>query len=382
MMRKGITAQEIAAQEITEQKITQQLLHHKVACNDCDGHYDYVDSSSLRPVERFFGGTLQLVSARQLVDEWASVEAALQQLPVNASQLHSMTQICKRASLKLNELYPGLVEHIKKLRSFLLEVEALNGNPREGQLERLGLFIHNKQDYILKELLGLTDMADKPEWEVPGSLFYPDMAYFAPGRDDWETHLGWSQHLNSGVGDWGWMVKGWMKGLCSGLEEVEHLQGPCSKHCSLGFRAAIERYRPKSSYSACKCRGDEGFLLGQGQRGTINVFHANRDAAAAAAVKTCKASYGLAKEAQGPLEDIRQYTYHMKCMLSRVWWPSFEGLVGRHLARKLASGLFRDYALWWRDEGEQVQGLLQDLEQMAEHMHGLGFTGWEGYECD
>jgi hypothetical protein len=92
--------------------------------------------------------------------------------------------------------------------------------------------------------------------------------------------------------------------------------------------------------------------------------------------------HGLAKEAQDPLFDIfMTYTGYLKCLLSegtRVPMISFEDLVGAQLVRKLASRLFRDYALWWRDEGEHVQGLLQDLEQMADI---YGAAEWLGMEC-
>ena len=54
---------------------------------------------------------------------------------------------------------------------------------------------------------------------------------------------------------------------------------------------------------------------------------------------------------------------------------AFGGLVGKHLARKLASRLGRDFEVWQRDQGQRFQGVLQDLKQMGEE---LGMTG-EGY---
>jgi hypothetical protein len=242
----------------------------RVANGDCDDIYDYLDSSSLPEAMR--------KSAHELIDELESAETTLQHF--NLSQLHSMIQVCRRQYRKLEELDNGLAEHSEKLRRLLEEVEALGRNNSGSRQENLVKFLNDKHEYLLKELLGLTDMADKAEWEVPGSLFYADIKNFN-GVDDWywrwyqpqswarvgpgaEMYGGWSQHL-SWLLKHGWQdhVTGYMGILCSNLQEVEQFAHACRNQCSLGFRVALERYRP-NSYSA-NLQEQRYLLTGAGQ---------------------------------------------------------------------------------------------------------------------
>ena len=151
--------------------------------------------------------------------------------------------------------------------------------------------------------------------------------------------------------DWVWMLQGNLKALCRNLEELEQLQVVCKTKCSLGFRTYYSSFFGINHQRQSRCGIEDKHEVAKG-------CGKQRSSAAAA---TCKVSYGLAEAAESHLRDVFVLSSSVRSALSEpAPMPSFEGLVGKHLARKLFSRLSQDLEVWWRGEGQQFQGLLQD----------------------